>query len=79
MAKLPEDARREWLTRVQYHDGPAPARGGLEAWRALGRAVGLGRDTLDTHALLRPGARFATDAYVNFVRDRPWFDGVASS
>lgn len=79
MAKLPEDARREWLTRVQYHDGPAPGQGGLEAWRALGRAVGLGRDTLDTHALLRPGARFATDAYVNFVRDRPWFDGVASS
>ncbi|PNY80789.1 pyrroloquinoline-quinone synthase PqqC [Deinococcus koreensis] len=79
LAKLPEDARREWITRVLYHDGPSREQGGLSAWRALGRAVGLDEDVLESHALLRPGARFATDAYVNFVRDHPWFDGVASS
>ncbi len=79
LAKLPEDARREWITRVLYHDGPDREHGGLSAWRALGRAVGLPEGLLESHDLLRPGARFATDAYVTFVRDHPWFDGVASS
>lgn len=79
MSKLPVEHRREWITRVLYHDGRAPGEGGLAAWRALGEAVGLDTATLESHALLRPGVRFATDAYVQFVRDQPWFDGVASS
>ena len=74
LAKLPEDARREWITRVLYHDGPQPGEGGLSAWRALGAAVGLEDRTLEDYTLLRPGARFATDAYVSFVREKPWFE-----
>lgn len=79
LAKLPEDARREWITRVLYHDGPQPGEGGLSAWRALGAAVGLEDRTLEDYTMLRPGARFATDAYVSFVREKPSLNGVASS
>lgn len=79
MSKLPTEFRREWITRVIYHDGQSDGEGGLAAWRALGEAVGLEAGVLEGHTLLAPGVKFATDGYVNFIRDQPWFDGVASS
>ena len=79
MSKMPAHYRRMWIARVIYHDGPEPDQGGLEAWLALGDAVGVPRDKMNTNAMLLPGVKFATDAYVDFCRDKPWIEGVASS
>lgn len=65
------------------HDGLARARpsneGGIEAWLRLGEACGLPRAELIEDRHLRPGARFAVNAYVNFARTRPWPVVIASS
>jgi pyrroloquinoline-quinone synthase len=79
LAKLPWEYRKSWVRRIVYHDGQSPGEGGLERWLALGEAVGLSRDTLLSGDGVLPGVRFAVDAYVNFVRDRTWLEGVASS
>jgi pyrroloquinoline-quinone synthase len=79
MSKMPAHYRRMWIARVIYHDGPEPDQGGLEAWLALGDAVGVERKKMETNAMLLPGVKFATDAYVDFARDKPWIEGVASS
>lgn len=79
MSKLPTRHRRVWIRRVTTHDGTQDDEGGLEAWIALGEAAGLEREALLDNRDVLPGVRFAVDAYVNFVRDEPWLDGVASS
>ena len=53
--------------------------GGIEAWLRLGEACGLSRVELIEDRHLRPGVRFAVDAYVNFARTQPWPIAVASS
>src|SRR5690554_4724238 len=79
LSRLPIEYRRHWVERITTHDGRDPGEGGLEAWLVLGEAAGLDRrEVLDNRTVL-PAVRFAVDAYVNFVRDKPWFDGVASS
>lgn len=79
MSKMPAHYRRMWIARVIYHDGPEPDQGGLEAWLALGDAVGVEREKMNSNSLILPGVKFATDAYVDFCRDKPWIEGVASS
>jgi len=79
LSKLPWEFRREWIQRIIDHDGTRPGEGGLEAWLRLGEAVGLRRDDLLEHRFLVPAARFACDAYVTFVRDHSWVEGMASS
>jgi len=79
LSKLPWEYRREWIQRIIDHDGTRPGEGGLEAWLRLGEAVGLIRADLLEHRFLVPAARFACDAYVTFVRDHSWVEGVASS
>ncbi|TMJ09265.1 MAG: pyrroloquinoline-quinone synthase PqqC [Bacillati bacterium ANGP1] len=79
LSKLPWRYRREWIQRIIDHDGTRSGDGGLEAWLRLGEAAGVDRVDLLEHRLLVPAARFACDAYVGFVRDRPWVEGVASS
>jgi pyrroloquinoline-quinone synthase len=79
LAKLPREYRPTWITRIHTHDGFNEAEGGLEAWLSLGDAAGLEREALLQNRGLLPGVRFAVDAYVNFVRDRTWLEGVASS
>jgi pyrroloquinoline-quinone synthase len=79
LSKLPWEYRREWIRRIIDHDGTRPGEGGLEAWLRLGEAVGLSRADLLDHRFLVPAARFACDAYVTFVRDHPWVEGMASS
>jgi len=73
------EVRRVWIHRVLDHDGTAENEGGIEAWLRLGEACGLSRDELLQDRLLQPGVRFAVDAYVNFVRTRPWPIAIASS
>lgn len=79
MSKMPAHYRRMWIARVIYHDGPEPDQGGLEAWLALGDAVGVDRKKMLDDSMLLPGVKFATDAYVDFCRDKPWIEGVSSS
>src|SRR5215469_15897657 len=75
---LPE-ARRRWIGRIVYQDGASEGEGGLEAWLRLAEAVGLTRDEVLGEWHVTPAARFATDAYVTFARERPWVEAVASS
>lgn len=80
MAKCPDRAvRRHWVQRIIDHDGRAGEEGGIEAWIRLGEAVGLDRETMVSQRLVLPGVRFAVDAYVNFVRQAPWEEGICSS
>ena len=80
LARLPTpELRRAWRSRIVDHDGDTPGSGGIARWMKLAEGVGLDPDyVLSTRALL-PATRFAVDAYVNFVRDRPILEGIASS
>jgi pyrroloquinoline-quinone synthase len=71
--------RRMWLRRITDHDGTADAEGGLALWERLATAVGLSRDALVSCRAVLPGVRFACDAYVELVRQRPLVEAVASS
>ena len=73
------EVRRVWIHRILDHDGNAENEGGIEAWLRLGEACGLPRAELMEDRHLRPGVRFAVDAYVNFSRTKPWPIAIASS
>lgn len=80
LANCPVPAVRvRWAQRIRDHDGTPGHPGGIEAWLRLGEATGLTRAEIldETHVV--PGVRFAVDAYVNFCRNQPWTQGVASS
>lgn len=90
LANCPVPAVRvRWMQRILDHDGTpeqdaanhgaANHGGGIEAWLRLGQATGLTRDEMLNEAHVVPGVRFAVDAYVNFCRNRPWTEAVASS
>lgn len=81
MSRMPHPAdRRRWRQRLLDQDGPSPdEEGGIEAWLRLVEACGGTRDQAWSGDGLLPGVRFAVDAYVGFVRERPWVEGVASS
>lgn len=81
LSNLPDrEKRRFWITRILDHDGTLEGGGGgMEAWFALGRAVGLDKEELVSERLVLPGSRFAGDAYVTFARTQPWLIAVASS
>ena len=53
--------------------------GGIERWLKLAEGVGLDRAYVQSTEGILPGTRFAVEAYVNFVRDRPILEGIASS
>jgi len=73
------DVRRVWIHRILDHDGNSENAGGIEAWLRLAEACGLPRAELMEDRHLRPGVRFAVDAYVNFARTKPWPVAIASS
>lgn len=80
MARCPDqEVRRQWVLRILDHDGQGDDPGGIEAWLRLGEAVGLRREELIDQRHVLPGVRFAVDAYVNFVRQAPWEEGICSS
>lgn len=80
IANCPDrETRRKWVRRILDHDGWDDNAGGIEAWAALGEAVGLTRDELWSQQHVQPGVRFAVDAYVNFARRAPWQEAVCSS
>ena len=80
LSKMPTaELRREWRRRIIDHDGDAPGTGGIERWLKLAEGVGLDRAYVQSTRGILPGTRFAVEAYVNFVRDRPLLEGIASS
>jgi pyrroloquinoline-quinone synthase len=80
MANCPEvEVRRVWIQRILDHDGTSSERGGIDAWLALGEALGVDRDELVSEGHVLPGVRYAVDAYVTFARRAPWIEAVASS
>lgn len=84
MANCPDrETRRRWVRRILDQDGDQEGAGedggGIEAWLRLAEACGLDRAELWSMSRVLPGVRFAVDAYVRFVRDAPWHEGVAAS
>ncbi len=77
------EIRREWIQRILDHDGyrigNVDEPGGIEAWIQLGIATGLTREDVTSLRLVAPAARFAVDAYINFARQAPWQEAIASS
>ena len=71
--------RREWRRRIEDHDGGEGVDGDIERWLRLAEGVGLDRDYVISMAGALPISKFATEAYVHFVRDQPLLEGVASS
>ena len=66
--------RRMWIRRIHDHDAED---GGIALWERLAGAVGLAHGDLKSR--LKPGVRFACDAYVNLVRESSLVEAVASS
>ena len=80
MSKMTDrEMRREWRQRYFDHDGIGDDQGGIERWLVLTEALGLSREYVTSTRGLLPGTRFAVNAYLNFVRDRPLLEGIASS
>jgi pyrroloquinoline-quinone synthase len=80
MSNCPDaEVRRRWIQRIIDHDGTTETDGGIESWLRLGEALGVSRAHLESERGVLPGVRFAVDAYVNFARQRPWIEAVASS
>jgi pyrroloquinoline-quinone synthase len=71
--------RRIWLRRIQDHDGQQDGEGGLALWLELARGVGLDADEVKDFRSVLPGVRLVCDEYVQFVRESPILEAVASS
>jgi pyrroloquinoline-quinone synthase len=80
LSNCPEvEVRREWIQRIIDHDGTTDGTGGIESWLRLGEALGVSREELVSERRVLPAVRYAVDAYVNFARQKPWIEAVASS
>ena len=80
LARLPTtELRREWRRRVEDHDGTSPETGGIARWLKLTDGLGLDRAYVESLEGLLPTTRFAVDAYVHFVGERPILEAIASS
>lgn len=80
MSRVEDPAlRRAWRSRIEDHDGTAENEGGIARWLRLADAVGMDRTYVASRAGVLPATRFAVDAYVRFVRDRPLLEAVAAS
>ena len=73
------ELRRAWRSRIEDHDGTAENPGGIQRWLKLAEAVGLDPDYVAGGRGVLPAVRFACDAYLRFVREKPLLEAVASS
>jgi pyrroloquinoline-quinone synthase len=79
ISRLPTaDLRRAWRRRLHDHDGDGPNTGGIERWLRLTDGLGLDRDYVVSTVGLLPITRFAVDAYLDIVRDRPILEAIGS-
>ncbi|MEM6491154.1 MAG: pyrroloquinoline-quinone synthase PqqC [Pseudomonadota bacterium] len=80
MARMRDpDLRRIWAQRVVDHDGAREGQGGIVKWRALCAGLGLSVDDVIAERGLLPATRFAVEAYINYVREKPLLQAIASS
>ena len=80
MSRIPcYKMRREWRQRIVDHDGDVSKIGGIERWLKLTDSLGLDRDYVTSREGALPATRFAVDAYIRFVAERPLAEAVASS
>ncbi len=80
IARLDDPAlRRAWRQRLVDHDGEADGEGGIERWLRLCESLGFARADVVAFRGVLPATRFAVGAYVEFVRERPLLEAVASS
>ncbi|MEM0924036.1 MAG: pyrroloquinoline-quinone synthase PqqC [Pseudomonadota bacterium] len=80
MSRIEDPAlRRAWRSRIEDHDGSAAGEGGIARWLKLAEAVGLDPDYVSGGTGILPATRFAVDAYVAYVREKPLLQAVASS
>lgn len=80
MARMTDpDLRRAWRQRVIDHDGEGPGDGGIERWLMLTDGLGLDRDYVASTEGILPATKFAVEAYVHFVREKPLLEAIASS
>lgn len=74
------ELRREWIHRIQDHDGDGQDEpGGIERWLALTTGLGLERERVISTNEALPATRFAVEAYVAFVQKGSIVEAVASS
>ncbi len=73
------ELRRIWSQRVIDHDGTREGRGGIERWLHLCERLGLERSYVLSETGILPATKFAVNAYVHFVRERPLLEAIASS
>lgn len=73
------ELRRNWSQRVLDHDGNPEGEGGIRKWLHLCEHLGLSCDYVVSEKGVLPATRFAVDAYVTFVRERPMLEAIASS
>ena len=73
------ELRRIWRQRIVDHDGENAGDGGIERWLMLTEGLGFERGYVTSLQGLLPGTRFAVDAYVHFVREKPMLEAIASS
>ncbi len=80
MARLEDRAlRREWIHRIHDHDGIDADSGGIERWLRLTDGLKLGRAYVISQEGVLPATKFAVEAYVRFVYERPTLEAIASS
>ena len=80
MARTMDPAlRREWRQRVVDHDGEQEGDGGIERWLKLTEGLGLDRNYVMSTEGILPATKYAVEAYVHFVKERPLLEAVASS
>lgn len=80
LARLNEpELRRIWRQRIIDHDGASEGDGGIERWLKLTDSLDFPRDYVVSTQGLLPITRFAVEAYVHFVRERPVLEAIASS
>ena len=73
------ELRRIWRQRIVDHDGENAGDGGIERWLNLTDGLGFERSYVTSLQGLLPATRFAVDAYVHFVREKPLLEAIASS
>jgi pyrroloquinoline-quinone synthase len=80
MARIADpDLRQTWAQRVLDHDGSREGPGGVARWLKLCAAVGLDPGMVRREEGILPATRFAVDAYVRFVAEKPLLEAIASS
>ena len=73
------ELRRVWIKRILDHDGRKDDEGGIERWYKLTDGLDIDRNYVKSTEGILPATRFAVDAYVSFVKEKPLLDGITSS